>query len=212
MQPIIPLVLQTRDLVDFSHQFTDYNDNITTRAGSITHFKSLLEFNIDMKLLLGEYYDRYDTFALQMTDVRTLAYTNYYNCSFNDKPYQNNFFPEYYNLNMWVSGLDWTHVYHQKLNSGYNEACICSLANQTRSITNVAGNNLWRADEFIVRTNEGGYDHINEYVFRKEPIVKIKLSFASMSTGLTLADPDRLEVVADSMQHVIAKFNISPFQ
>lgn len=114
MQNIV-LTLKTSD-INLSDTQTDYyNTSVVTSAGSITNSKKTFTWNnVNMKNLLGEWYNTYDAFNICLVVMNQSWQSNQY--TNNNGYYRDNV------LMVKMSGLQWLSSYDQK--TGTNTGSI----------------------------------------------------------------------------------------
>jgi hypothetical protein len=211
---IVPLMLKVSDIqqYDVNNRIFPYTYTVSNNVGTISKCITDVTWNINMKELLGDLYDKYDEFNLEVVQIATTPYTGSGPYD-SHRPFLSYINTAYKNLNVFISGLNWVRSsFNQKTG---NENATVHLGN-IREINNGSDNEdpSWYVFNnvtylYIAQT---GYMNYN-LCFKKEPNVQINIRLGGLNTGLDYTPSSIFDGNLTSiMQHFIIKFNIIPFK
>lgn len=212
---VINLTLSTNDIkfYDENDVLATYDQRFNSKVGTIANFNTNITWNIDMIGLLGDTYNNYDYFTLELVQLSTIPYTIAGPNPNLNKPMNNNVDKEYLALNIYLTGLNFINSsYNVKSGCNNRTAFLTCLSNQFRMsdpITPVGGN--FRNDELFYE-EQRGYANYN-LMFKKEANVNLNMTMGTLSSGLTYIEESAFPLGSiNNMQHLIARFNIIPFK
>jgi hypothetical protein len=210
----VPLILKVSDIqpYDVNNRIFPYSKVVSNEVGSIKNCITNVTWNINIIELLGDLYDKYDYFNIEVAQIMTTPYTGSGPYE-SHRPFLSYSNTLYKNLNFFISGLDWCRSsFNQK--SGNKNATV-HLGN-IREINNGTDNNdpSWYVFNNITYLYVGQTGYMNyNLCFRKEPNVKINIKIGGLGTGLDYTPPEIFENnFTTIMQHFILKLNIIPFK
>ena len=215
---IVPLYLSTLQitpLTDISN--FGFTSVVDTPTGNINTFKTNITWkNIDMKTLLGRYWDDYDYFSLDLAQFMT--YTTYPTGSI---VFGNNsgVFPQNRPIIMYISGLDWINCNHGIVNQcNRAHASLGSIGDKAFRIDNnsilttTAGWNNGGANASYIYSETSCYD--NRLIFKKSTsTVNLNIVFNFVyETNINMVSPGNQFDTAPqrAMYHFACKLNFKP--
>jgi hypothetical protein len=211
---IVPLLLKVSDILpyDVNNIMYPYSKVVENKVGCIKQCCTNITWNINMIELLGDLYDKYEIFNIEVSQIMTTPYTGSgpYDSHRPFLSYSNTL---YKNLNFFISGLDWVRSsFNQKTG---NENATVHLGN-IREINNGSDNENpnWYVYNNItyLYVSQTGYLNYN-LMFKKEPRVQINIRIGGLGTGLDYTPSSIFENdITTIMQHFIIKLNIIPFK
>jgi hypothetical protein len=208
---VVPLMLSVSDiqLYDSANIIYPYSDIVSNSIGTISQCVTNVTWNINLETLLGDLYNQYDYFNLEVLQVMTIPMTGGNYATY--KPMDNGTNIGYQNLNVFISGLQFVKfTFDIRSSNETTTAHLCNIIHQYNSTTNAAGINLWRDDEYLYET-QVGYANYN-LCFRKERNVKINIRFGAIDSGLDYCPASVFPSVFNVMHHFNIKLNIIPFK
>ena len=214
---VINLPLSTNDIRTFNHMdvLETYSQSFTNNAGIITNHGTNITWNINMKELLGDTYDKYELFTIELVQFITADRTmkGFYSGYQLFAPLNNDVDTKYRALNVYLTGLNF-------INSSYNVKSACNT--RTAYLTTLA--NFYEANlntpvidqpmqnQWFYEEKQAGWIS-NNLMFRKEPNVKLNMTFGASSSDLTYAPEEAFPLGGFNNFPVFAcKFIIIPFK
>ena len=212
MKPVqtIPLLLSVTDIKQYDSLDLFYppSYSFSNDIGTITNCVSNVTWNINFKSLLGDLYDKYDYFTLELLQFMTIPLTgspvNF------TKPFQNDVNTGYRNLSIYISGLQWVNSsYSQKYDCNTSYCHLCNVKDQfTSENVNQFGN--WRDTEYLYEATKG-YEKY-DLMFKKQEHAKINIRIGAIDSDLDYT-PDSIFFSNNFIMHYfMLKFNIVPFK
>jgi hypothetical protein len=209
---IVPLMLKVSDIQPFNINdlIYPYDKVISNNIGKISKCCTDVTWNINLKELLGDLYDKYDYFNIEVCNIMTIPKTGGGHES--HRPFQSNINTTYKNLNVFMSGLNWVRSsFNQKTGNENSTVHLCNLRSIYQGTDNNAPSWYIFTGNSYVFMNQTGYMNYN-LCFKKEPNVQINIRIAGLSTGLDYTPSNIFNSIADIMQHFNIKLNIIPFK
>lgn len=212
---VVPLMLKVSDiqLYDDSEKIFPYDKIVSNSVGSISKCLSQVSWNVNMETVLGDLYNQYEYFNLELVQFMTTPVTGGGGVTF--KAFDNGSTTENRQLSVFIDGLQFVRsTFNQKTGCESNQAHLCNISVQY-DINNAIKTNNWRGDEYLYHSQKG-YSNYN-LCFRKEKQVTITLKLGALETGLDyipsdIFDGDPFLTIQYVGHHFIAKFNIIPFK
>jgi hypothetical protein len=105
--------------------------SFSNNVGTIKSCVSDVTWNVDLKALLGDLYDKYDYFTLELLQFMTIPFSG--SPVQWSKPFQNDILINagYRNLSVYISGLQWVNSsYSQKDDANLNYCHLCNVTDQ----------------------------------------------------------------------------------
>jgi hypothetical protein len=209
---IVPLMLKVADiqLFDIANQMFPYEKTVSNNVGTISKCVTNVTWNINLKELLGDLYNQYDYFNLEVPQIMTTPFTGGgYSSS---KPFANHLNTDYQNLNVFISGLNWVRSsFNQKTGAENSTVHLCNVQNNLKAVdNNNPSRDIFGGDTYIY-LGQTGYMNYN-LCFKKEANVNINIRLGGLGSGLDYTPSDMIVDVGKIMQHFIIKLNIIPFK
>ena len=186
---------------------------IDNNVGTIKFGKTYVMWkNIDMETLLGDLYDKYEYFELQLSEIITTPYSQHNdplsaaNFGDNDTKVKNR------NVSVYLKGLQWVNSsFNVKQGTNVDTILLCNIANQNGLLLGVEyPYNGFRNYEWIVE-RWGNWCN-SGFLFKKQKRVNIEIFLGSMSEGLTYIPTADFPFQSSQFPHYIVKFNIIPIK
>jgi len=206
----VPLLLSVTDILPYDPNNLIYpaSNTISNNVGQITNCVSEVTWNVDLMSLLGDLYDKYDYFNLEMLQFMTIPLTG--STTAFSKPFQNDLNSGYRNLSVYISGLQWVNSsYSQKVNSNTNYCHLCNVKDQFTS-ENLSQVGNWRDTEYLYTATKGYARY--DLMFRKQKHVKIKIRIGAIDTDTEYTPENVFFSSSFIMHYFLIKFNIVPFK
>lgn len=206
-QIIVPLQLSSTD-ISTSNNFGPihpYGDIIDNNIGTITNCRTNIKWkNIDLRNLLGQLYDDYEYFTIEIVQIMTLF------LPFGQNAMSNSTMKQYKNLNVYLSGLDFVNSTFSQTSQGQksyahidNLSTLFSLSNNTVVNTTFHQNTTYLNDiHDDYRTSKLLFHKTRQYV-------DLNIWFYALNETDVIpssAFPNDYNV----FPHVTFKFNIKP--
>ena len=205
----VPLLLSVTDILPYDSSNLIYPPSytISNSVTKITNCVADVTWNVDLKSLLGDLYDKYDYFNLELLQFMTIPYTGS-TVAFS-KPFQNDTNTGYRNLSVYISGLQWVNSsYNQKSDSNLNYCHLCNVKDQF-TVENISQVGNWRDSEYLYEATKGYAKY--DLMFKKQQYAKIKIRIGSIDSGLEYT-PESIFYSSNFIMHYfLMKFNIVPF-
>lgn len=206
----VPLLLSVSDIKQYnsSDLFFPTSRSFSNSVGQIKNCVADVSWNIDLKTLLGDLYDKYEYFNLELLQFMTIPYSGSPNTF--SKPFQNNVNTGYRNLSIYISGLQWVNSsYSQKNDVNTNYCHLCNIQQQFTTQNTVAVGD-WRNDEYLYESIKG-YDKF-DLMFKKQQFVTINIRIGAIDSDLDYT-PESIFIYSSFIMHYfLIKFNIVPFK
>jgi hypothetical protein len=183
---ILPLMLSVSDiqLYDVNNLIYSYDKVVSNKVGTISKCITDVTWIITLKEVLGDLYDKYDYFNLEVAQIMSTQQTGRGHAS--HRPFLSYVNLEYQNLNVFISGLNWLRSsFNQKTGNENNTVHLCNI----RDIFNGADNYppswfIFNSASYNIYIGQTGYMNYN-LCFKKEPTnVKINIRLGGLGTGL----------------------------
>jgi hypothetical protein len=209
---IVPLMLSVEDIQPFDPNdvMFPYDKIVSNNVGTIAKCVTDVTWNINLKEVLGDLYNKYDYFNIEVVQIMTT--TNTGGIFESRRPFLSFVNTAYKNLNVFMSGLNWVRSsFNQKTGNENSTVHLCNI----RDIFNGSNNNdpAWYIYNGITYLYIGQTGYMNyNLCFKKEPNVQINIRLGGLSTGLDYTPSNILINSSDIMQHYHIKFNIIPFK
>jgi hypothetical protein len=102
---IVPLMLKVSDIqpYDTNNKIFPYETVVSNAVGTISQCVTNVTWNINLQEILGDLYDQYDYFNLEVLQIMTVPMTGGDGVTL--KPLDNSIYLGYRNLNVFISGL-----------------------------------------------------------------------------------------------------------
>jgi hypothetical protein len=210
---VVPLMLKVSDIqkYDTNNKIYPYSKTVSNQVGTVSKCVTDVTWNVNMKEVLGDLYNKYDYFNIEVVQIMTTPYTGSGPWD-SHRPFTSHVNTAYKNLNIFMSGLNWVRSsFNQK--SG-NENDTVHLGN-IRDINN--GNDNGDPSWYIYNNitylyiAQTGYINYN-LCFKKEPNVQINIRLGGLGTGLDYTPESIFTDATSIMQHYNIKLNIIPFK
>ena len=211
IKKVVPLMLSVADIQPYNinNRIYPYDVIVSNDVGMIKNCVSDITFNINLENLLGNLYNEFDFFNIEIVQFMTTAFTgggNTYN-----KPYQNHVNTGYQNLNVFIGGLNFIHsTFKTKTGNESNYAHIGNVSSQFSSIDNNSSGDQYQTNEYLYYSQKSYMN--NNLCFKKEKNVKLNIRFGAIDSGLDYAPSNVYVYGIDIAQHFCIKFNIIPFK
>jgi hypothetical protein len=210
---VVPLMLKVSDIqkYDINNKIYPYSKTVSNDIGTISKCVSDVTWNVNMKEVLGDLYDKYDYFNIEVAQIMTTPYTGSGPWD-SHRPFTTHVNTAYKNLNIFMSGLNWVRSsFNQKSGNENATVHLCNIRDINKANDN--GDPSWYIWQnltylYIAQT---GYMNYN-LCFKKEPNVQINIRLGGLGTGLDYTPDSIFSDATSPMQHYIIKFNIIPFK
>jgi hypothetical protein len=206
----VPLLLSVSDIkhYDPNDLFFPYSKSFSNNVGTIKSCVTDITWNVDLKALLGDLYDKYDYFTLELLQFMTIPFSG--SPVQWAKPFSNHVNIGYRNLSVYISGLDWVNSsYSQKDDANLN---YCHLSNVTDhfSLNNNVRYDIFEDNEYMYESPKGYAKY--DLLFEKQQYAKINIRLGSIDSGLDFAQESVFINSQNIMHYFTMKFNIIPFK
>jgi hypothetical protein len=158
---VVPLMLKVSDIqpYDVNNKIYPYDVVVENNIGTISKCVSNVTWNVNLEELLGDLYDQYDYFNLELIQFMTVPMTGG-NFS-TSKPFYSGVNLSYRNLNIFVSGLQFVRsTFNQKTGNENRTAHIGNLFNTYIASTNAGPYIFLRGDRYAY-SGQTGYMNFN---------------------------------------------------
>ena len=206
----IPLLLSVSDIKQYnsSDLFYPPTKTFSNNVGKITNCVADVSWNVNLKTLLGDLYDKYDYFNLELLQFMTIPLTGS-PVDFT-KPFQNDINTGYRNLSIYISGLQWVNSsYSQKYDSNTSYCHLCNIKDQFTS-QNIIQFGNWRDTEYLYEATKGYAKY--DLMFKKQEYAKINIRIGAIDSNLDYTPASIFFSDSFIMHYFIVKFNIVPFK
>lgn len=194
IEEVVAFTIKSSDIASnkVGSQFYPYNVVKEGAIGTISKYRTEYLFrNINLRTLLGDLYDKYDYFNLELTSIVLIGNSG-------GAVLNGNVNKEYRSLSVFIEGFDWVNSgFNQKTGNNRSKAYLTCVANNDDEwITNASGLQIY----------SNSYELTNLY-FKKEPSVNIKINMGSLVQEVI---PDFLILSTLVHPHTAFRFNIYP--
>jgi hypothetical protein len=208
----VPLMLKVSDIqpYDTNNKIFPYDKVVSNTIGTILQCVTNVAWNINLQEVLGDLYDQYDYFNLEVLQIMTVPMTGGNGTTL--KPMDNSIYLGYRNLNVLISGLQWLRSsYDVQSGNETGTVHLCNISDMKQASDNASAGPVYRGDRYIFQSQRGYMNY--DLCFRKERDVKINIRFGAIDSGL---DYCPASIFANGtitiMHHFSIKFNITPFK
>lgn len=214
---VINLPLSTNDIRNLNRfdVLETYTQSFTNDAGIITNHGTNVTWYLNMKELLGDTYDNYELFTIELVQFYTVDLT----MKNSGPPYQtyaplnNNVDTKYRTLNIYLTGLNFINSsFNVKSGCNSRTAYLTTLGNYYNANTNIQVTTQPMQNQYYYEEEQTGWIN-NNLMFRKEHYVKLNMTFGASSSDLTYTPEEAFPLGGRNNFPVFAcKFIIIPFK
>jgi hypothetical protein len=205
----VPLLLSVNEIKEYdpNNLFYPYSLSYSNNIGTIKSCGTDITWNVDLKALLGDLYDKYDYFNLELLQFMTIPFSGS-PVQF-AKPFANHINIGYKNLSVYISGLDWVNSsYSQKYDNNTSYCHLCNIKDQFTT-ENVIQFGNWRDTEYLYEATKGYAKY--DLMFKKQEYAKINIRIGAIDSNLNYT-PDSIFFSNNFIMHYCFRISIKVFK
>jgi hypothetical protein len=211
IQKFVPLLLKVSDIqaYDVNNKIYPYDKVVSNKIGSISQCVTNVTWNINLQEVLGDLYDQYDYFNLEVLQIMTVPMTG--GGGSTNRPFDSNVNVDYRNLNVFICGLQWLRSsYNVKSGNETSTVHLCNINDLKQAVDNLTVGPVYRGDRYLFQSQRGYMNY--DLCLKKERDVKINIRLGSITSGLDYSPSSVFPNDTTVMHHFSIKFNITPFK